>query len=185
MQITTDIHDIRRWLPLDAPMRFNSPVNLTPELYETVLLQLQVERNPRYQPDEHSTFCNIYVSDGTRNLGCEIPHWYSSQEMTANMMIDYLQSSPSSWVELPTLADGQAAANNGLPTVIGWHSGSHAPGHIAFLLPTYKPVNNFDGSIASRVSQAGRHCYFAADMTLCFGGRSQLHLFACDLGRIA
>jgi peptidoglycan hydrolase-like protein with peptidoglycan-binding domain len=66
--------DLRTWMPVDAPVRGTSGKR-SREGYDATLQQFAVEVNPRYVPRDGNTSAHIFVSDATRALGVEIPHW--------------------------------------------------------------------------------------------------------------
>jgi len=53
----------------------SSEANRSPEQYDAVIDQFSVEENSRYFKDGNGTYCNIFVSDVTKAMGAEIPHW--------------------------------------------------------------------------------------------------------------
>ena len=155
------------WVPIDIP---SAKLTLGPEKYRHVLRDLQVEKSPRYKARDGLTYCNIFLWDYTRAMGCEIPHWtfkdgsdatpgaQGALELNANRTIDWLDKhGPNEgWVD----ADRQTAfdaASRGHVVVVGWHSKSPKPGHVAVLLP--------EGTIA----QAGRRNFVGETIEQGFG----------------
>lgn len=152
--------------PVDAPLRGTSAAR-SAAMLEQVLEQFDVTTAKRYQPDKVRTWCNIFVWDATRALGCEVPHWYDVQtgeglpvgrgsEMTANRMVDYLDGGFGGWRKV-TPEDAVARASFGFPVILGWYNQYSGPGHVAMLLP--------DGTVA----QAGRKCLWRATVAKAFG----------------
>lgn len=128
-----------------------------PRMYEQTLRDLKPTEGSRYARtvDGH-TFCNIFLWDGTRALGCEIPHWVHKDflpsqtgqgvELTANGIHAWLYKvgKQFGWRKV-THTEGIGRAADGFPTILVWKNpNSKRPGHVAFLLPE------------GRVIQAGR-----------------------------
>jgi hypothetical protein len=136
-----------RWWPIEPPC--SSAIGERSSIaLNAVLDALSVEINPRYQPDERSTFCNIFVSDVMRCMGQDIPHWvdgsgmgadpnHGGAEMTANAMHCWMASVPArrnGWCAMgPCTA--QENANLGRPTVVTWPSPPGKIGHVAVVTP--------------------------------------------------
>lgn len=98
---------------------------------------LRVETNPIYAPDHlvaGTTWCNLFIADVTRALGCPIPF------VRANQQAEYLaglDGARDGWLELtgPTRhIIGIDQAERGFPTVAVW-SYEKGHGHIAILVP--------------------------------------------------
>ena len=107
----------------------------------------------RYRPRDGQTFCNIYVSDITRALQCEIPHVIDGKEMTADATGKLLQAGKiKGWVPCSAVEAGMIAAVYISSRVVVFSPG--APGHIGMLF--------FDPSRGkppyAHVVQAGRKC---------------------------
>lgn len=158
--------DTPAWVPIDIPA---SKLPRSEQKLRQALKELAVEKSPRYKAREGQTWCNIFVSDITRALGCEIPHWVApdgspadpgkGKEQNANRMFDWLKGEPGAsrgWVEADRQTAMDAAAR-GHTVVVAWHSGSVKPGHIALLLP--------EGTIA----QAGRRNFVGESISQGFG----------------
>lgn len=133
------------WLPYE-PVRVYT--ERSPENYWAALRQFDVEHAVRYQVWNKRTFCNIFVWDGTRALGCEIPHWvdkdgtivkpfsYTSWETTANILgAQWLPrwGAQYGWKRCEK-DDGEDRARRGLPVVLSYVA-TVGPGHVAFLMP--------------------------------------------------
>ena len=126
--------------------------------YADVLGQFCVGSCRRYAPTKMATYCNIFVWDVTRAMGCEIPHWIDAdkrgcepgdagaRETTANYLAGWLEDvgRAQGW-EQHTRRMCASLAALGFPTVASLQShGRH--GHIAMVSP--------DGTLA----QAGERC---------------------------
>lgn len=161
----------------------------TPENLRHVVALAQLETARRYQPRDITgdgraeTFCNIFVSDVTRWLGCEIPHdiggthtnpdgtvvtIHQWQDVRANA--EWLRSGYGSWRTAKPL-DAQAHANAGGPAVVVWDSSVRAHGHIALLVPSAAGV---------RIAQAGRSCFSDEKLVRGFGSLAPLEFFVHD-----
>lgn len=142
--------DDRPWVPVKVPAE---PLNVprSAEAYSRAIDALPLFESQRYQPHGGATFCNIYVWDCTRLLGCEVPHWVNgsgmgsgiptdgpflgAREQTANDMADWLQvDGPRYGWGSVTTNDAQWHANVGNPTVAVWRNPS-GTGHIAMVRP--------------------------------------------------
>jgi len=119
--------------------------------------QFHVDAHVRYRPWLGRTYCNIFVWDVTRALGCEIPHWVTldgesapqfgpgAREQTANDMYRWLEmfGGAKGWRYVETQDEAEMRADLGYPVVAAWYN-PHGSGHIALLLPH------------GRIVQAGR-----------------------------
>ncbi len=146
-----------------TPFKTNDPGQRSAEAYNEVLADLDVENRARYQPGK-DTYCNIYVWDATKAMGCEIPHYYdpntgaglsrdycikhkgSYLEMSASRMTKWLQTfgAQNGWIECDA-ATAQKMANAGMPTV----AAATTTGHVAMVVPQN------EGETAVMISQAG------------------------------
>lgn len=136
--------ETRRSFPTHPPLR-SQPGARSPALYNQVLDQFAVHRNPRYAHRNGATFCNIFVWDVTRAMSCEIPHWVTpagdpaaagkGNELNANDLNAWLHQHGVrfGWQRRP-LADAVAAANQGCPVVASWANRAGI-GHIAMVRP--------------------------------------------------
>jgi hypothetical protein len=142
-QQETIVVDPRPWIPVTT---LNAPyLSRSAAIYAAVLDALPLFDSPRYQPRDGLTFCNIFVWDATRLLGCEVPHWVGDdgtpcamghgREQTANDMSMWLAAhgAKHGWLET-TAADARARANQGVPAIVSWWNPSGA-GHIAMVRP--------------------------------------------------
>jgi hypothetical protein len=105
-----------------------------------------VERNPRYRRDAN-TYCNIFVSDATRAMGAEVPHWVmpdgspaapgtkGAHELDANATVNWLDKHGAEYGWRPATAqEAQAVANDGHPAVVVMEKPG-AIGHVAMVRP--------------------------------------------------
>jgi len=62
---------------VDGDVPWNDETHRSPAAYNAVLDYFNVDhrQNPRYQPRNRSTYCNIYVHDVTRAMWASVPHW--------------------------------------------------------------------------------------------------------------
>lgn len=155
---------VEPWKPLVLPLR-------NAAIYAAVIDSLQVESNPRYQPKDGKTFCNIFVWDVTRAMGCEVPHWVGGErrmvEQKANDMVDWLDAASrnlaSDWQGCDAV-HAQAQANAGCPTIACWKN-TNGPGHIAMVRPN---TGLAKGPI---IAQAGTRNFSSGTLELGFGAR--------------
>jgi len=138
--------ETRRQYPVNGEVT-SSPDLRQQELYDAVINQFGVETNPRYTGPE--TYCNIFVSDVTRAMGVEIPHWVDKdgravqfsgtaepgwRELNVQGMRTWLQGEGSSKWRAVSAEEAQRLANSGKPTVVldgrGTHIGVVRPGEI-------------------------------------------------------
>ncbi len=147
-----------------TPHLSNYEGNRSADAYNEVLADLNVENRQRYQRTSTATWCNIYVWDATKAMGCEIPHYYNRvtgaplsrdyclqhpgeyYEMSAIRMTNWLcdHGSEYGWVEC-TAEEAIAHANMGQPTVCA----ATTTGHVAMVAP------QGDGESGVMISQAG------------------------------
>ena len=141
---------IEPWLTY--PLETVSQGERSAELTKAVIKQFQVETNPRYTPRDinkdgtQDTFCNIFLWDFSRAMGCEIPHWVlangavaavgAGKELNANATVDWIRGYGviSGWRKI-TETEAREAAGRGYPTVVLWqHHGGI--GHVAVVWPS-------------------------------------------------
>lgn len=159
----TFVPDARQWVAVDAPLR-SVPGDRSPYDLRRLLAQFDVERSARYQPTGSATFCNIYVWDATRALGCEIPHWLENpkRELNANAVCDWLEFvGPKAGWQRVAAQEAADRASAGYPVVAAWKNPGIGSGHVAMLLPS-------DGG-ELRIAQAGRKNLFDAPIANGFG----------------
>ena len=136
-----------------------------------VAAQFRVESEPRYQPRDGNTFCNIFVWDVTSALGAEVPHWVDDagnpcapghgRELSANALCDWLESDAAlerGWRTVGS-AEAELEAGEGRPVVATLRNQA-GHGHVAILLPSLR---------GPRIAQAGAHNMFDAPLARGFG----------------
>lgn len=150
---------VQPWLPADAPLK-STPSERSLALYDAVINQFAVEKNPRYRRNQQGkgeTYCNIFVWDVTRAMGAEIPHWVDQTndpsvlgegiELDANDVIQWLQSQ-GGWKKVDS-ERAQDLANQGYPVVATWLNPGGI-GHIAVVRP-----GKYSSSQGPTIAQAG------------------------------
>lgn len=153
------------WKPVNAP-RTCGPDARRAQEYVDICAQFDVVHAWRYQPRSKTTFCNIYVWDCTRALGCEIPHWYepktgaatavgNGKEMTANAMYDWLDEGQGGWRGVEDRVAVELAGM-GFPVVAAWKN-PEGIGHVAMV---------FGGGL---IAQAGARNLWLAPLPQGFG----------------
>jgi hypothetical protein len=168
-----------------------------PTSYRRALEQFHLETNPRYTPRDVTgtgridTFCNIFLWDGSRALGCEIPHfrlYYKVVEGKATLVGDEFNANAvASWFagkadeEIGwrdvTEEEAQARALGGFPTVVIWNN-IGGIGHVAWVIP---PVGAPDSGVYStRIAQAGGVNFFDGPLTKGFGTIPGLKFYTHD-----
>lgn len=156
------------WEPVEAPLQGN-PLRRDPAAYAAVLDQFEVQKNPRYARTQKDTFCNIFVWDATKAMGCEIPHWYDpatglptpmgkGSEQRVEHMAAWLDThgDEAGWVRVVE-ATARIKAAAGKPVVALYRAPRGQIGHVAMVLPT--------GNIA----QAGAVSLWGAPIVVGFG----------------
>ena len=150
---------VQPWLPAEAPLK-STPSERSLALYDAVINQFAVEKNPRYRRNQQGkgeTYCNIFVWDVTRAMGAEIPHWVDQNndpsvlgegiELDANDVIQWLHNR-GSWKRVdPERA--QNLANQGFPVVATWLN----PGGIRYIA-VVRP-GQYSSSQGATIAQAG------------------------------
>ena len=150
---------VQPWLPADAPLK-STPSERSPALYDGVINQFAVEKNPRYRRNQQGkgeTYCNIFVWDVTRAMGAEIPHWVDPNndtsvlgkgiELHANAVIQWLQ--PRGSLKRVDPERAQNLANQGFPVVVT-RLNPGGIGHIAVVRP-----GKYSSSQGPTIAQAG------------------------------
>lgn len=131
---TSNLQDTNGAKPINAPTT-NNAGNRSVNAYNSVIDQFDVERNPRYAQRNGNTYCNIFVSDVTRAMGAEIPHWWNGREMDANATCDWLKNNGGQYGWKPVTAqEAQAIANEGKPVVATWKN-QGGIGHVGIVRP--------------------------------------------------
>jgi len=142
--------------------------------YLDLIASLEVELNPIYKAGylvAHTTWCNRFLTDATRLLGCEIPF------QKANDQVVWLATMPGAaagWYELNALstpsgivtveAQATARAELGLPTVAVWSNPDPAGhGHVGVVVPAQPPAPGV------HIAAAGSHNFQNALISRSFG----------------
>ena len=157
------------------PAKFSRAANLisnagnrSAQLYRAVIDQFDVENNPKYQPRNGGTFCNLYQQDVTEAMGAAIPHcvntktgapttkddpdmMYMNANRTSNWLNEYGEQ--YGWYEV-SAEQAQALANQGHPAVTIWKNNSGGHGHCQIVSPSQS--GGFDPQRGVAISQAGR-----------------------------
>lgn len=112
-----------------------TPGNRSGEALWALVQLFHVDTAERYTPKDvtgdgkDETFCNVFVSDVTRALGCGVPHG-----LLANQQVAWLKGRRDWWVVEETEAALRALC--GFPVVAAWaNPEATRPGHVAVLVP--------------------------------------------------
>jgi hypothetical protein len=138
-----------------------------------IVTQFQVETAKRYAAADGKTFCNIFVWDVTRALGCELPHWWLSKELSANGLSEWLkkQGEMHGWSRASEL-EARGAAEKGLPAIAIWVNPDGGSGHVAVLVPSADPTK-------TEIAQAGLANFSRGSLERGFGPRhASFHIHA-------
>ncbi|PJJ48529.1 LysM peptidoglycan-binding domain-containing protein [Hymenobacter chitinivorans] len=134
---------------LVQPPLTNLPGHRKPGIYEQVINQFAVAHNPRYLRNSTDTFCNIFLWDVTRAMGCQIPHWIDprghaaapfqphAHELNINATVEWMRTEgvPHDAWQLATASQAQDQANLGKVAVALWKNPSGGHGHTAVIRP--------------------------------------------------
>jgi len=124
------------------------PVSAQGKQWANAIDSLKVTTNPKYQPGNGKTYCNVFAQDVTQKAGAPLP-----KNMTASQTADWLKTKGASqgWRQVST-KEATQMANQGKPTVLAWkNSDPNGHGHIAVV----RPSDAADGKL--HVAQAGSH----------------------------
>jgi hypothetical protein len=162
------------WLPIDAPIKSNRE-DRSPNLYQVIIEQFEVEENPRYAPREGKTYCNILVWDVTRAMDAEIPHWVNSAgEPTAHYGTDAHRQNCNAmhkWLHLfgpkygwhrVNLEEALKSATEGSPSIAIFYNPS-GNGHVVIIRP-----DSNDPKVPL-CAQAGKICFSKGTLIDAFG----------------
>jgi hypothetical protein len=142
----------------------NACVPRSPEALCSVVVLLDVERNPVYKRRDVTgdrvpeTWCNTFVADATACLGVPVPR------LLANDMVRWLDGPAgiaNGWGRL-TLHRAEVLACHGYPVIIGWEN-KKGHGHVALGVPT--PA----GHTGLHVAQAGVNNFSSRPVLKGFG----------------
>lgn len=173
--VSTNIFTEIPWVALDAPVK--SAVGMrSPTQYAQVVKQFCVMENPRYRPRDGKTYCNIFVWDVTRAMGCELPHWITddgrialantvgAKRLDCNALNRWINEYGhlAGWNEV-SQKEAMLSAQSGQPSIAIWenHVGN---GHIAILIPP-------STTSMLRFAQAGRMRFDCGSKKEAFGAR--------------
>jgi hypothetical protein len=141
-----------QWKPFkfgDIPIRRPPGTPLYLAERDAIIAQFRVGDAPRYQPRDRMTFCNIFMSDVTLALGCEIPHMHNGVELTVNRTVRELRAGAfPGWTRVSTPFTGGV-------TLVTWFNPSGGPGHVAVVVGAPLPVRPIQDV---GVAQAGAIC---------------------------
>jgi hypothetical protein len=164
------------WLPVDPWLSCTAPLTSgtaarSPGLLDTLIGQFQVATHPRYQPRDvgsgRTTFCNVFLSDATKALGCGIPHVDLTAagwgELDANACIRWLASVGQRHGWQPLLRGGVLGAADAGRVVVATYLAPGAIGHVALVVPSY-------GTHDILITQAGARCFEREPLEHGFGG---------------
>lgn len=146
-------------------------------LLEAIVAQFEVDSAERYRPrdvtgdGQSETFCNLYLNDVTRALGCEIPRVWPVgadwKQLRANDQRDWLVGAGRYGWSSCSESDARVAAEFGKVAVAAWKNPTAGrSGHVAILVPSH-------GSRETAVSQAGAKCFLRAPLSVCFPQRPE------------
>ncbi len=151
-----------QWVPVTAPLT-SGTARRDARLTDQIVQQFELEISARYRPTATSTYCNIFLSDVTKALGCEIPHWWNGREVTANTMARWLageEGKQNGWTPV-SRRDAEIAANSGQVAVAVWGN-PQGVGHVALVVPS---------SDETQIAQAGRVNFSRGSLESGFGRR--------------
>lgn len=158
-----------QWVPAQADLHCCRNCR-TPARYLEVVGQFDVEHAARYRAVDGKTYCNIFASDVAAAMGCLLPHWWLSRELSVNDLVPWLKRTgvDYGWERLDSAHTAIAAALAGMLTVATLVAEGH--GHIAVVLPID------DGQ--PWIAQAGRTNFAHARLAAGFGTRTP-EFFTC------
>ena len=178
----------KSWVP-SSGFNANGPTQRSPSNYTATVKQFEVETNPRYVRGHDGdpkngleTYCNIFVSDVTLSMGCEIPHWVDAAtgapvamgkgvEQSANKVFVWMNahSLVYDWMECGE-RQARRRASAGFPTVVIWGN-PNGIGHVAMVLP---------GTDFTHIAQAGGTNFFDREIHVGFGNATPLMFYTHD-----
>lgn len=176
--------DPRAWVEV-TPDITNAEGQRSPDAYKQVAKQFEVETNPRYVKGHSGgseTYCNIFLWDVTKAMGCEVPHWVDvatgvevpmgkGKELSANGVCDWFKTHALKFDWMPCgVGQARKRASAGYPTVVLWKNPGGI-GHVAMVLP---------GKDFTHIAQAGSNNFFDLDLTKGFGSVGPLEFYTHD-----
>lgn len=165
------------WLPVDPWVAVTAPFTTgtacrSPGLNIQAVQQFEVAWHPRYRPRAvgpagHSTFCNIFLADVTKALGCGIPHvdlvpgkgW---GELDANATIRWLSAIGPRHGWQPVDADAVAAEADAGKVIVATWLNPTGIGHVALVVPSF-------GKPGPLITQAGMRNFESEPVANGFG----------------
>jgi len=179
--------NVNAWVPVTAPEQ-GSPSARNAATYDNVINQFAVGSNPRYQPRDGNTYCNIFAWDVTKAMGAELPHWVDAngnpaaqgqgRELDANATNAWLNQhgAKSGWRKV-SAEEAQAMANQGHPTVASWDN-QGGIGHIAVVRPGEVTGNG------PAIAQAGSECFNDGHVYDSFPRSAEVEYWVNDQGQV-
>lgn len=151
--------------PLDAPLT-SDVTNRSATRLALVVAQFAPEFARRYRrrdlngDDKDETFCNFFVVDVARAMGCPLP------QVLANDLFAWLNelSARSGPWRLVEADEAQRRADEGQFVVAGWFNRNGGSGHVAVLVPSL-------GEDGVWVAQAGLTNFLRGPVASGFGSR--------------
>ncbi len=170
------------WLPLTPPLTSGSSCR-TPDLLDRVVGQFGLDHGKRWaklvENGRVDTYCNIWLNDVTRALGCEIPRWWQRGvklvELSANDQVRWLKREglQHGWRSC-SVTEAQSRANLGYPAVPTWLNPEVHPetkreqsGHVGAFVPD-------QGKAGLWIAQAGLTNFSRGTLSSGFGARNVL-----------
>lgn len=158
------------WLPQN-PKVTCCPNCRSVKRYFEVVRQFNVEADPRYQPANGQTFCNVFATDVAQAMGRTLPHWWLANEESANKLADWLdnQGKNYGWQEVTDAGDCSAdhtingMVATGVLCIAIWKNPSGGPGHVAVILPI--------DTGGLWIAQAGAHNFVGRPLAEGFGDK--------------
>lgn len=165
----------------------NTLSDRSPANYVTAAKQFAVETNPRYVrghsgPGGKETYCNIFLWDVTKAMGCEVAHWVDpatgvevpmgkGMELSANGVCDWfmIHALKFGWMQCGK-SKAMERASRGLPTCVLWKNPGGI-GHVAVVLP---------GMDFCHIAQAGGTNFFDQPLEKGFGAIPNLLFYTHD-----
>jgi hypothetical protein len=163
----------------------SSEDNRSAALYDQVINQFAVGHNPRYLPRDNCTFCNIFVWDVTRAMGCPIPHWVmvdgtiaepkqpGALEINIDAGYEWMLShgiKTYGW-QPADAATAQQYANEGKPAVAIWDNPT-GHGHTVIVRP-----GSIERDKGPTIAQAGGHNFNIGQLVNGFGNIHPIPFF--------
>lgn len=168
--MTRPVHlTLAPWRPVTCP----APPPRTPERLVQVVECFQLDAPggayaPQVDDGEDKTFCNCFVSDATRALGCEVPR----DGIVGGVLREWRVLEQRMWLvgegakyhgwEKADAHAAQAMADTGQVAVAVYQGPRASHGHIALVIPSA-------GQPGVWVAQAGRQCFSRGLVTRGFG----------------